>query len=104
MVRPAQPRIPASESLHYNTFKPHLKHICLSVAWPCAGFLLEALDIIEIPPEPPEQAGRNLYERLEISGMRRYGLQRSFQRLKLRFLYGFKQKVTSSRFYMHVYS
>jgi len=34
------------------------------------GFLLEALDIIEIPPEPPEQAGRNLYERLEISGMR----------------------------------
>lgn len=36
----------------------------------CAGFLLEALDIIEIPPEPPEQAGRNLYERLEISGMR----------------------------------
>lgn len=39
-------------------------HLCF------AGFLLEALDIIEIPPEPPEQAGRNLYERLEISGMR----------------------------------
>jgi WD repeat-containing protein 35 len=31
---------------------------------------LEALEIIEIPPEPPEQAGRSLYERLEISGMR----------------------------------
>jgi len=34
------------------------------------GYLLEALEIIEIPPEPPEQAGRSLYERLEISGMR----------------------------------
>ena len=34
------------------------------------GYLLEALDVIEIPPEPPEQAGRSLYERLEISGMR----------------------------------
>ena len=28
------------------------------------GYLLEALDVIEIPPEPPEQAGRSLYERL----------------------------------------
>ena len=34
------------------------------------GYLLEALEIIEIPPEPPEQAGRSLYERLEIGGMR----------------------------------
>lgn len=34
------------------------------------GYILEALDVIEIPPEPPEQAGRALYERLEIGGMR----------------------------------
>ena len=34
------------------------------------GYLLEALQIMEVPPEPPEQAGRSLYERLEISGMR----------------------------------
>ena len=33
------------------------------------SYMLEALEIIEIPPEPPEQAGRSLYERLEISGM-----------------------------------
>lgn len=32
------------------------------------GYMLEALEIIEIPPEPPEQAGRSLYERLEIAG------------------------------------
>merc|ERR1740138_1417222 len=41
------------------------------------GYLLEALDIIEIPPEPPEQAGRSLYERLEISGMRSQLLRRT---------------------------
>lgn len=34
------------------------------------GYLLEALDVINIPPEPSEQAGRALYERLEIGGMR----------------------------------
>jgi WD repeat-containing protein 35 len=32
------------------------------------GYMMEALEIIEIPPEPPEQAGRSLYERLEIAG------------------------------------
>ena len=41
------------------------------------GYLLEALDVIEIPPEPPEQAGRSLYERLEISGMRSQLLRRT---------------------------
>merc|ERR1719502_2291150 len=41
------------------------------------AYLLEALDIIEIPPEPPEQAGRSLYERLEISGMRSQLLRRT---------------------------
>lgn len=30
-----------------------------------------------MPPEPPEQAGRSLYERLEISGMRSQLLRRS---------------------------
>lgn len=39
--------------------------------------MLEALEIIEIPPEPPEQAGRSLYERLEISGMRNQLLRRA---------------------------
>lgn len=34
------------------------------------GYLSEALEMMEIPPEPPEQAGRSLYQRLEISGMR----------------------------------
>ena len=41
------------------------------------AYLLEALEIIEIPPEPPEQAGRSLYERLEISGMRSQLLRRT---------------------------
>lgn len=40
-------------------------------------YLLEALDVIEIPPEPPEQAGRALYERLEIAGMRSQLLRRA---------------------------
>ena len=41
------------------------------------GYLLEALEIIEIPPEPPEQAGRSLYERLEIGGMRNQLVRRA---------------------------
>merc|ERR1711887_146134 len=44
---------------------------------------LEALDVIEIPPEPPEQAGRSLYERLEMTGIvaedRAYNLQRQLE-------------------------
>lgn len=39
--------------------------------------MLEALEIIEIPPEPPEQAGRALYERLEIGGMRNQLMRRA---------------------------
>ncbi len=41
------------------------------------GYLLESLDAIEVPPEPPEQAGRSLFERLEISSMRSQLMQRS---------------------------
>jgi WD repeat-containing protein 35 len=41
------------------------------------SYLLEALEIIEIPPEPPEQAGRSLYERLEIGGMRNQLVRRA---------------------------
>lgn len=41
------------------------------------GYMLEALEIIEIPPEPPEQAGRALYERLEIAGMRNQLVRRA---------------------------
>jgi hypothetical protein len=41
------------------------------------AYILEALEIIEIPPEPPEQAGRSLYERLEIAGMRNQLIRRA---------------------------
>jgi hypothetical protein len=41
------------------------------------SYMLEALEIIEIPPEPPEQAGRSLYERLEIAGMRNQLVRRA---------------------------
>ena len=41
------------------------------------GYLLEALQIMEVPPEPPEQAGRSLYQRLEISGMRNQLVRRT---------------------------
>ncbi len=41
------------------------------------GYMLEALEIIEVPPEPPEQAGRSLYERLEISSMRNQLVRRA---------------------------
>lgn len=41
------------------------------------GYMIEALEIIEIPPEPPEQAGRALYERLEIAGMRNQLIRRA---------------------------
>lgn len=40
------------------------------------GYLNEALEMMEIPPEPPEQAGRSLYQRLEISGMREQLIRR----------------------------
>jgi WD repeat-containing protein 35 len=41
------------------------------------SYMIEALEIIEIPPEPPEQAGRSLYERLEIAGMRNQLVRRA---------------------------
>jgi len=41
------------------------------------SYLLEALQMMEIPPEPPEQAGRSLYQRLEISGMRNQLVRRT---------------------------
>ena len=41
------------------------------------SYILEALEVIEIPPEPPEQAGRALYERLEIAGMRNQLVRRA---------------------------
>lgn len=34
------------------------------------GYLDEALQMMDVPLEPPEQAGRSLYNRLELSGMR----------------------------------
>jgi len=34
------------------------------------GYLAEALDTIFVPPEPPEQAGRALYERLQIHDLK----------------------------------
>lgn len=41
------------------------------------GFDNTSCDGMQVPPEPPEQAGRSLYERLEISGMRSQLLRRS---------------------------
>lgn len=41
------------------------------------AYLLEALEIMEVPPDPPEQAGRSLYERLEILGMRNQLIRRT---------------------------
>ena len=34
------------------------------------SYLREALEMIHIPPEPPEQAGRALYERLQIAELK----------------------------------
>jgi WD repeat-containing protein 35 len=34
------------------------------------SYMAEALDEIEVPPEPPEQSGRSLYERLQIMEMK----------------------------------
>ena len=41
------------------------------------AYITDALEIIEIPPEPVEQAGRSLYERLEIGGMRNQLIRRA---------------------------
>ena len=40
------------------------------------GYLEESLATMLIPPEPPEQAGRSLYERLQISDMKAQLLRR----------------------------
>ncbi len=40
-------------------------------------YVLEALQIMEVPPEPQEQSGRSLYERLEIMSMRSQLIRRS---------------------------
>ena len=34
------------------------------------GYMRESLSIMEVPPEPPEQAGRALYERLQLAKLR----------------------------------
>ena len=41
------------------------------------GYVMEALHIMEIPPEPQEQSGRSLYQRLEIHSMRSQLVRRS---------------------------
>ncbi len=41
------------------------------------GYVLEALQVMEIPPEPQEQSGRSLYQRLEISGMKNHLVRRT---------------------------
>ena len=47
------------------------------------GYVLEALEIMEIPPEPQEQSGRSLYHRLEIMSMRSQLIRRSNDLKKL---------------------
>ena len=44
---------------------------------------LEALEIMEIPPEPQEQSGRSLYQRLEIMSLRGQLVRRSNDMKKL---------------------
>ena len=46
------------------------------------GYVLEALQIMDIPPEPQEQAGRSLYQRLEICSMRSQLVRRSMDMKK----------------------
>ncbi len=41
------------------------------------GYLRESIECAEIPPEPPEQAGRSLYDRLQIAEMRENILKRT---------------------------
>ena len=41
------------------------------------GYLRESLSEMEIPPEPPEQAGRALYKRLEIDKMKEQLMRRT---------------------------
>lgn len=65
------------------------------------GYLLEGLELMEIPPEPPEQAGRSLYERLEISGMREQLVRRTTDIKKnvisgQRYLNVLKERITVS--------
>lgn len=64
----------ALERIHYRICKLAKDIIMLEEI---LGYMLEALEIIEIPPEPPEQAGRALYERLEIAGMRNQLIRRT---------------------------
>jgi len=40
-------------------------------------YMLESLETVEIPPEPPEQAGRTLYERLQLHAYRSQILNRA---------------------------
>jgi hypothetical protein len=47
------------------------------------GYVLEALEIMEVPPEPHEQCGRSLYQRLEIMSMRSQLIRRSSDVKKL---------------------
>merc|ERR1711934_1139671 len=41
------------------------------------SYQLESLETVEIPPEPPEQAGRTLYERLQLHAYRSQILNRT---------------------------
>ena len=47
------------------------------------SYVVEALQIMEIPPEPQEQCGRSLYQRLEITSMRSQLIRRSHDLKKL---------------------
>ncbi len=47
------------------------------------GYVLEALQIMDIPPEPQEQTGRSLYQRLELMSLRSQLLRRSDDMKKL---------------------
>lgn len=47
------------------------------------GYILEALQIMDVPPEPQEQCGRSLYQRLELMSLKSQLLRRSDDLKKL---------------------
>lgn len=64
------------------------------------GYVIEALQIMEVPPEPQEQSGRSLYQRLELMSMRSQLIRRSNDVKKVvdgskRFLVVLQQRVST---------
>ncbi len=64
------------------------------------GYVIEALQIMDVPPEPQEQTGRSLYQRLELMSMRSQLIRRSNDLKKIvdgskRFLSILQQRIST---------